>query len=203
MDRSMSGLDWYWQMPLEAGFTEVSLATGNFSRARVAAQRFLDVALTTADRTWQALGWRANARGAKAELDLTRAKQCLARALVTMEGFEVPLAEWQVHATAAEVFAESGESAAWERHRRLSRETILKIAKSLPEDNSLRRTFLGRRWSPGLLTAANLLTIGTSRDGRIRVDDYSTRRLRPPTSGPGAATLVPNKRTSSFNRSKR
>jgi hypothetical protein len=55
MDRSMSGLDWYWQMPLEAGFTEVSLATGNFPRARVAAQRFLDVALTSADRTWQAL----------------------------------------------------------------------------------------------------------------------------------------------------
>jgi hypothetical protein len=56
----------------------------------VAAQRFLDVALTTADRTWQALAWRANARVAKAKLDLTRAKQCLARALVTMEGFEVP-----------------------------------------------------------------------------------------------------------------
>jgi hypothetical protein len=106
------------------------------------AQRFLDVALTTADRTWHALAWEANARVAKAELDLTLAKECLAKALLTMEGFEVPLAEWRVHASAAEVFARSGDSEASERHRRLSRETILKIANSLPEDHSLRRAFL-------------------------------------------------------------
>ena len=143
MDRSMSGLDWYWQMPLEAGFTEVSLATGNFPGARAAAQRFLDVALTTADRTWQALAWEANARVAKAEIDLTLAKECLAKALVTMEGFEVPLAEWRVHASAAEVFAGLGESADSEWHRRLSREAILKLANSLPEGHFLRRTFLG------------------------------------------------------------
>ncbi len=139
----MSGLDWYWQMPLEAGFTQVSLATGNFPDARAAAQRFLDVALTTADRTWQALAWEANARVAKAELDLTFAKECLAKALVTMEDFEVPLAEWRVHASAAEVFAGLGESADSERHRRLSREAILKLANSLPEDHALRRAFLG------------------------------------------------------------
>ena len=143
MDRSMSILDWYWRMPLEAGFTEVSLATANLPRARADAQRFLDVTLTTADRTWQALAWEANARVAKAGLDLSLAKECLARALVTIEGFEVPLAEWRVHASAAEVFARSGDPAASERHHRLSRETILKIANTLPEDHSLRRTFLG------------------------------------------------------------
>jgi tetratricopeptide (TPR) repeat protein len=142
MDRSMSLLDWYWRMPLEAGFTEVSLTTGNLPRARADAQRFLDVALTTADRTWQALAWEANARVAKAGLDLTLAQECLAKALLTMEGFEVPLAEWRVHASAAEVFARSGDLEASERHRRLSRETILKMANSLPEDHSLRRTFL-------------------------------------------------------------
>jgi tetratricopeptide (TPR) repeat protein len=143
MDRSMSGLDWYWQMPLEAGFIEVWLAMGNLPRARAAAQRLLDLALTNADRTWQALAWEANARVAKAEIDLTLARECLAKALERMEGFEVPLAEWRVHASAAEVFAGLGESADSERHRRLSREAILRIANSLPEDHSLRRTFLG------------------------------------------------------------
>ena len=35
--------------------------------------------------------------------DFTRARDCIANALSTMEGFEVPLAGWQVHATAAEL----------------------------------------------------------------------------------------------------
>jgi hypothetical protein len=59
-----------------------------------------------------------------------------------MEGFEVPIAAWRVHATAAEIYSCSGQVADSERHRRLSFETIMTLANSLPEDHSLRMMFL-------------------------------------------------------------
>jgi DNA-binding winged helix-turn-helix (wHTH) protein/tetratricopeptide (TPR) repeat protein len=142
MDRSMSVLDWYWRMPLEAGFAEVSLTTGNLTRAHADAQRFLEATLTTAERTWQALAWEANARVAKAELDLSRAKDCVAKALLTMEGFEVPLAAWRVHATAAQIDEDSGELQSARSHGEVSRATILRLADSLPAEDPLRQIFL-------------------------------------------------------------
>jgi hypothetical protein len=61
---------------------------------------------------------------------------------VTMEGFEVPLAAWRVHATAAELYEHTGNSGAADHHRDLSRTTILQLAQSLPVEEPLRDTFL-------------------------------------------------------------
>ena len=77
-----------------------------------------------------------------AELDLDRARDYIAKALSTMEGFEVPLAAWRVHATAAELYRASDNSESADRHRELSRETILKLADSLATEETLRKTFL-------------------------------------------------------------
>ena len=70
-----------------------------------------------------------NARVAMAELDLTRAQECIAKGLSAMEGFEVPLASWRVHATAFELYQNSGNRDLAERHLALSRETVMKLAK--------------------------------------------------------------------------
>jgi hypothetical protein len=60
-----------------------------------------------------------------------------------MEGFEVPLAAWRVHATASELAAVAGNRQTAKHYLELSRETILKLADSLPAaEESLRRTFL-------------------------------------------------------------
>ena len=142
MDRRSDLSDWYWRMPLESGLTELWLAEGNLAQARHQAERFLSLTLTTAERTWQALAWEANARVALAELDAPRAQECIAKALSTMEGFELPLAAWRVHATAAGLFRDAGDRDLAERHLALSRETIMKLADSLPADEPLRSTFL-------------------------------------------------------------
>ena len=134
--------DWYWRISLEAGLTELWLAEGNLTQARPQAERFLSVTLTTAERTWQALAWEANARVAMAEFDAPRAQDCIAKALSTMEGFEVPLASWRVHATAFEFYRNAGDRDSAERHRALSRETIMKLANSLPAEEPLRHIFL-------------------------------------------------------------
>jgi hypothetical protein len=62
--------------------------------------------------------------------------------LSTIEGFEVPLAAWRVHATAAELYraGDNGESA--DHHCELTRATIVKLADSLAVEEPLRKTFL-------------------------------------------------------------
>jgi len=142
MDRRRTLNDWYWRMTLEWGLTELSLAEGNLTQARPQAERFLSLTLTTAEHTWQALAWEANARVALAEPDLAHAQQCIGKALAAMEGFELPLAAWRVHATAFELCRNSGDQDSADRQLALSRETIMKLANSLPAEEPLRQIYL-------------------------------------------------------------
>jgi hypothetical protein len=134
--------DWYSRMILQGALSELWLARRDLARARLEAERFLELTRATAEHTWQALAWETNARVATAERDFNRAQKCIDQALSTMEGFEVPLAAWRVHGTAAELCAGVRNDAAAEQHRALSRATILRLADSLPPDEPLRARFL-------------------------------------------------------------
>jgi DNA-binding winged helix-turn-helix (wHTH) protein/tetratricopeptide (TPR) repeat protein len=142
LDHQGRMLDWYWRMPLAAGMTELWLAQGDLVRARPEAERFLELSLATAERTWQGLAWEINARIAMKEGDHVRARDCIGHAISTVHGFEVPLATWRVHATAAHIEEELGASESARSHRELSRATILRLADSLPEKEPLRNSFL-------------------------------------------------------------
>jgi DNA-binding winged helix-turn-helix (wHTH) protein/tetratricopeptide (TPR) repeat protein len=142
MDHQTMFLDWYWHMPLAAGLTELWLATGDCVRAQREAARFLDKALATEERTWQGLAWETNARVALGKQDYARARECIGNAVSAVQGFEVPLAAWQVHATAAHIEEESGNLDSARSHGDLSRTTILRLANSLPEEEPLRDIFL-------------------------------------------------------------
>jgi len=134
--------DDYCQFHLESALTELWLARRDFSQASAQSQRFLEYALGAEERTWQALAWDANARVAMAQGDFARAAQCIAKALTTMEGFEVPLADWRVHATAAALDDRLGNVDSAKHHRELSRATIQRIADSLTSEQPLRKSFL-------------------------------------------------------------
>jgi len=142
MDRSAVVFTWVWRMPLESALTELWLAKGDLAQARSQAEKLLKIALATAEHTWQALAWEMNARVAMAAHDLTRAQDCIANGLSAMEGFEVPLAAWRVHATAFELCQNSGDRDLAERHLALSRETVMKLANSLRTEEPLRQTYL-------------------------------------------------------------
>ena len=142
MDRRPVINDWYCRMMLEEALTDLWLAKGDLTHARPEAERFLELTLATAERTWQALAWEASARVAMAERDLHRAEHCIDRALSTMEGFEVPLGAWRVHGAAAVLYGRAGNNEAAGHHRALARATILKLANSLADDEPLRATFL-------------------------------------------------------------
>ena len=102
---------------LGQALTDVWLAKGDLKQAGPEAERFLELTLATAERTWQALAWEASARVAMAGGDHHRASTCIDNALSAMEGFEVPLAAWRVHASAAELETRRGNQRAAGRHR--------------------------------------------------------------------------------------
>ena len=118
------------------------LAKGDGARARQEAERLLEISLATEERTWQGLAWEINARVALANRDQSHARDCIARGISTVQGFEVPLAAWQVHATAADVEGQSGNLESARLHRDASRATIMQLANSLPEQEPLRKIFL-------------------------------------------------------------
>jgi len=151
MDRQRAILDWYLRMPLAAGLTELWLAKGDLVRGRQQAEQFLDTALATAEHTWQGLAWEANARIAVKRLDRDRARDCIAMALSAVQGFEVPLAAWRVHSTAAEIDEDAGNLQSARAHRDISRTTILQLANSLPAEGPLRQIFLSAPAVAGIL----------------------------------------------------
>jgi DNA-binding winged helix-turn-helix (wHTH) protein len=142
MERQPLMNDWYQNMPLQAGLTELWLRQGDLVQARAEAGLFLDAALATSEHTYQGLAWEANARVAMAGEDWTRAEDCIAEALSTMEGYEVPLAAWRIHGTAADLYTRAGHHDSASNHSELSRTTILKLAASLDADDPLRSIFL-------------------------------------------------------------
>ena len=156
MDRRTVVLDWYRRILTASALTELWLAKGDLAQARSEAERFLKIASATEERTWRTLAWEAGARIAMAESSLTSAQHCIAEGLSTMEGFEVPLASWRVHATAFELHQNSGDRKLAQRHLALSRDTIMKLANSLPaEEVLLRQTFLSSPMVRRILVAGH------------------------------------------------
>jgi tetratricopeptide (TPR) repeat protein len=134
--------DWHHRMLLQSALAELWLASGDLRQTRIETDKFLDVTQRTAERTWQALAWEMSARVALVEFDITRARDSITKGLATMEGFEVPLASWRVHAVAAEFHDRTGDSELAESYLALSRETIMKLANSLPAKQPLQKAFL-------------------------------------------------------------
>ena len=134
--------DWYRRIMVQWALTNLWLARRDFARARTEGELFLAHAGATAERTWQALACEANARIALAAGDWPRAQELIGRALTALEGFEAPVAAWQVHATASDVARARTDTSAVTDHRKSSRDIIVRLAASLDGDPALRQTFL-------------------------------------------------------------
>jgi DNA-binding winged helix-turn-helix (wHTH) protein len=142
MTRHVVIWDWYWRMVLESALTDAWVRVGDFPKARSHAEAFVNVTHASGDPTWQALAQEAKARIAIAEGDLQGALACIVSALASVENFDIPLAAWRVHDTAAQLYGRMENMDLAERHHELCRATILKLANSLAPDDPLRNTFL-------------------------------------------------------------
>jgi tetratricopeptide (TPR) repeat protein len=142
MDRQPALLDWYWRLQQRWALAGLWLSRGELERARQEGELMVAEAGATAERTWQALAWDVNARIALAGDDPRQARDLIGRGLAAIDGVEAPVAAWQVHATAADVFEAVGETGSAHSHRNSSRDTVLRLAASLNTYEASRRMFL-------------------------------------------------------------
>jgi DNA-binding winged helix-turn-helix (wHTH) protein/tetratricopeptide (TPR) repeat protein len=135
-------LHWYWRMQAELGSARVWLKAGNIANARSEAGHFLESALSTPAPNLQAIAWAMNARVAMAENEWGGAEECIQKALAVLERFAIPVAAWQIHATAWRLYRHTGDQEAADKHRTRARAIILSLANSFAPDEPLRESFL-------------------------------------------------------------
>jgi len=154
-------LHWGWRMTAQLGTSEAWLQSNNLERASCEADTFLQSALQTADPHLQALAWEMQTRIAMAGADWMRAGDCIHNALELVQRFDVPVAGWQVHATAWQLYRSTQRCAEAESQCDSARICIFKIADSFTQDEPLRETFLS---APPVARILNASTEGRAAD---------------------------------------
>ena len=129
-------------MTAQLGITEAWLQSGDIETASVEANELLHCALQTADPHLQALAWEMQARIEVVKENFERAEDCVHKGLEIVHRFEVPVAGWQVHATAWRLYRSRHQYAEAESHRKQAQAGIFKIADSFPKEEPLREAFL-------------------------------------------------------------
>jgi len=132
------------QMPLQLGLGQYWLACRQFGRAREQLQELCRLAATSGERTYLALGHQALAEAALATRDLPAAERELSEALHAVHGYEVPLAEWRVCATAARAELARGRRVKADAYWTRSAAVLDRLAASLKDDTDLHRSFLAQ-----------------------------------------------------------
>jgi len=135
-------LHWMWRMTAQLGITEAWLQSGDIEKASVEADELLRCASQTADPHLQALAWEIQARIAIVKENGGRAEDCVQKGLQIVHRFQVPVAGWQVHATAWRLYRSRQQYAEAESHHEQAQANIFKIADSFPKDEPLREVFL-------------------------------------------------------------
>jgi DNA-binding winged helix-turn-helix (wHTH) protein/tetratricopeptide (TPR) repeat protein len=135
-------MHWAWRVMGQLESVNASLLSGNIAEARTGADRSLQSALSTADPELRALAWEVKARVALSENDLPAACDRIQQALAIVDKFEIPVAAWQILASAWQIYQHANERKAAETYRDRAQASILKIANSFAPDEPLRATFL-------------------------------------------------------------
>src|SRR5262249_2581714 len=142
LDRERSLMDWVLRILLHDGSSRYWLAQGELEPARREAEALRDLAARPGERTYLSLAHRTLAEIAMATRGYGEAGNEVSRALAAIEGAKVPLAEWRVRATAAQLYELLGRSTEAADHRRRSAETLNHLAGSLSDTDRLRQSLL-------------------------------------------------------------
>jgi DNA-binding winged helix-turn-helix (wHTH) protein/tetratricopeptide (TPR) repeat protein len=142
-------LDWYWRLIAQLGLASAQFAKGEVSAATETAEALVRAADSIADPTTRTLAWDLNARIAIAVGDWERANNALARGVATMASFQMPLAAYKIHATAAEYHRLQGDSETAKLHDQRAAQAINTLIRSLPEGDPLRDSLLSAETAHG------------------------------------------------------
>jgi len=128
----MLGLSAYW------------LTQKKYARARQEAKRLCELATQPGERTYLALGYHMLANVAVAQRKWGEAEQEVRHALSVLESGGAPLAEWRVHAMAAQLADQCHRKTQAQTHWQRSKAGVLRLADSLAQGDPLRQTFLAQ-----------------------------------------------------------
>jgi len=135
-------LHWHWRMHAELGSAEARLKAGDLTNARNEAEGFLQSAASVADPNMRVLAWDVRSRVASAENNFNHARECIDNALAIVDRFDIPVAAWRVHATAADLFAYLEDREKAVNHRARAQELVLRLADTFDEGEPLRESLL-------------------------------------------------------------
>jgi len=135
-------LHWHLRLHAELGAAEAFLHAGDFTNAGRQADRFLRLALSTAEPNMQVHAWDVKSRAAIATSDFDSARQCVHNALEILDRCDIPLAGWQLHRTAWNLYVALGDREKANRHRARAQELIMRVVDSFEPGEPLRESFL-------------------------------------------------------------
>ena len=141
----IEAMPWSGQVLLRRGLGQLWLARGKLDRAHREAEALHDLAAAAADPPLRASAARLLAEIALEEGRLSQAETFLRDALAAIEGYEVPVVEWRIAASAARVHGRQRHRTNVEAARMRSAALVSRLADSLPPDHELRGSFLGHR----------------------------------------------------------
>jgi tetratricopeptide (TPR) repeat protein len=177
-------MDWILNMPLRLGLGEYWLVRRQFGRAREQMQELCRLAAAPGERTYLALGHRGLAEAALGEGDRAMAEREVAEALRVLDGYETPLVEWRVCATAARVEEARGRRLKAEAYWGRGAAALDRLASCLEDDGDLYRSFLAQPAVKAVRRKAKLpadtmrpTTKASSRVGRLPGSSRRRQRL--------------------------
>jgi DNA-binding winged helix-turn-helix (wHTH) protein len=139
--RPKSIQSWYWRAYARLGLSEAWLASANVANANREAQALVETVTSWKESFLKSLAWDLSARIALKAAHQKISERYIRQALEIVESVEVPLASWQVHATAWDVYRKTNPKKA-EDHRSKAKAIILQIADALEEFVMSRQAFL-------------------------------------------------------------
>jgi DNA-binding winged helix-turn-helix (wHTH) protein/tetratricopeptide (TPR) repeat protein len=131
-------------LPVRLGLGQYWLARRQLGRAREQMTELCRLAAASGERTYLALGHHGLAEAAFARRDWPAAERELSAALHAIDGYEVPLAEWRVCATAARAELQRGRRAKADAYWTRSAAVLDRLADSLKDDADLHRSFVAQ-----------------------------------------------------------
>ena len=135
-------LQWHWRMISESGLVGAYLELGYLEQASVAAEQFLEDALTTDDPALRAPAWDAMARVAAKNGDPRRAMEFIQKAFASIENHDLPSVAWRLHATAAQLHLQLADFEASEGCCMQAASSLQRAAASFGENDFLRRSLI-------------------------------------------------------------
>ncbi|MEW5974451.1 MAG: AAA family ATPase [Acidobacteriota bacterium] len=142
LEREHLLMQWIWEIPLHLGLSRGRLMRSEFTLARRDAEHAYDMASVPGERSWMAAAQNILIEISLAEGRYQEAQERLFRALEILEGSSLPLVEWRIFASAAELGERQGQASVALEYRTRCSSVLQRMADRLSLNPELRHAFL-------------------------------------------------------------